>query len=81
MSFLYERDRGAAKWRHILALCEKHDGALEEIVFPKRHKTDASCRVRRSVLSDLWMDDWNIRDLMMICPLSERAIRRAVNMG
>jgi hypothetical protein len=79
MSFVYECDRGASKWGFLLTVCEKRDTALEEIIFPKRHTGDISCKRRRSVLSELWDNGWDIHDLMTVCPLSERAIRRAVN--
>jgi hypothetical protein len=61
MRVLYERDRGASTWRFVLKVCEKHDAALEEIVFPKEYTSDVSCRLRRAVLSDLWRNGWGIR--------------------
>jgi len=78
MSFRYEKDRGASTWKFVLEVCEKHDAALEEIIFPKEYTSDVSCRLRRAVLSDLWHNGWEISALMAVCPLSERTIRRAL---
>ena len=66
------------RWNRVLSVCDEQRVPFEVIIFPDRHRDDWSVDERANVLCQLRKEGWKVRELMIICPISERSIRRAL---